>query len=166
MTAAHKANVGTLVRVLREVMIRHTKDQRLGGAVALALPASDATTVWLEMTSDEKALYDIALDKSRRALRQVKQKSVHRSTLESKLAHVRGASSHIYAEDKLNHMSPEQNKAFTAVHEMIPHTEKKKGRRIWRTNPAKCTKLQALLKDLAELKKVGTPVIGRMWINS
>jgi hypothetical protein len=31
------------------VMIRHTKSQRIGGEVALALPEADCQTVWLEM---------------------------------------------------------------------------------------------------------------------
>lgn len=38
-------------------MIRHTKNMRIGGDVALALPDADCRTVWLEMTEDERLLY-------------------------------------------------------------------------------------------------------------
>jgi hypothetical protein len=44
---------------LRKVMIRHTKSQRIGGEVALALPDADCQTVWLEMTDDERMLYKV-----------------------------------------------------------------------------------------------------------
>ena len=44
---------------LRSVMIRHTKGQRIGGEVALALPDSLCSTTWLDMTPDEKLLYDL-----------------------------------------------------------------------------------------------------------
>ena len=43
-----------LVERLRKVMIRHTKRQRIGGDVALALPDADCKTLWLEMSEDER----------------------------------------------------------------------------------------------------------------
>jgi hypothetical protein len=46
-----------VVDALRTIMIRHTKSQRIGGEVALALPDADCQTVWLEMSADEKLLY-------------------------------------------------------------------------------------------------------------
>ena len=44
---------------LRSIVIRHSKGQRIGGEVALALPESECTTTWLDMTADEKLLYDL-----------------------------------------------------------------------------------------------------------
>ena len=44
---------------LRSVMIRHTKSQRIGGTVALALPDADLQTVWLSMSADERLLYEL-----------------------------------------------------------------------------------------------------------
>ena len=41
-------------------MIRHTKSQRIAGNVALALPAADCQTVWLDMSSAERTLYSLA----------------------------------------------------------------------------------------------------------
>ena len=44
---------------LRKVIIRHTKSQRLGGQVALALPETAAQTLWLDMTADERLLFQL-----------------------------------------------------------------------------------------------------------
>ena len=44
---------------LRKVMIRHTKGMRIGGEVALALPDADCSTCWLDMSADERLLYDV-----------------------------------------------------------------------------------------------------------
>ena len=45
---------------LKRIMIRHCKSQRIGGEVALALPDCDCRTVLLDMSADEKILYDNA----------------------------------------------------------------------------------------------------------
>ena len=45
---------------LKRIMIRHCKSQRIGGEVALALPDCDCRTVLLDMSADEKVLYDDA----------------------------------------------------------------------------------------------------------
>ena len=47
----------TLVPVLKRLMIRHTKSQRIGGEVALALPDASAVTVWLDMGLKERRVY-------------------------------------------------------------------------------------------------------------
>jgi superfamily II DNA or RNA helicase len=44
--------------VLQRLMIRHTKAQRIGGQVALALPDADCATVWVDMSPSERRLYD------------------------------------------------------------------------------------------------------------
>lgn len=48
-----------VVARLRCAMIRHTKTQQIGGAVALALPDADIETVWLKMSPDERLLYEL-----------------------------------------------------------------------------------------------------------
>lgn len=42
----------------RHITCRHTKSQRIGGDVALALPDADTATVWLDMCRAERALYE------------------------------------------------------------------------------------------------------------
>ena len=49
-------------------MIRHTKSQRIHGEVALALPDCDCRTVLLDMSADEKLLYDYARVQGRHAV--------------------------------------------------------------------------------------------------
>ena len=46
-----------VVLVLRSLMIRHTKSQRIGGEIALALPDSSTETVSLTMNSTERDHY-------------------------------------------------------------------------------------------------------------
>ena len=48
-----------LVDWLRQRMIRHTKNMRIGGEVALALPDADCRTRWLVMSEDERLLYGV-----------------------------------------------------------------------------------------------------------
>ena len=38
-------------------MIRHTKSQRIGGEVALALPEADCDTIFLDMSFEERSAY-------------------------------------------------------------------------------------------------------------
>ena len=49
-----------LVDQLRRVCIRHIKAMRIGGDVALSLPEKDIQTVWLDMSDDERLLYQVA----------------------------------------------------------------------------------------------------------
>ena len=58
--AHHDADRSKLPAVLQKVMIRHTKSQRIAGHVALALPATDCQTVWLDMSAAERSLYSQA----------------------------------------------------------------------------------------------------------
>ena len=48
-----------LVERLRKLIIRHTKSQRIGGEVALALPETECSTVWLDMSDDERVMYNV-----------------------------------------------------------------------------------------------------------
>ena len=45
---------------IRRLMIRHSKAQRIHGAAALSLPDASVQTTMLELTADERALYDLA----------------------------------------------------------------------------------------------------------
>lgn len=58
-TSARRVSNEEVVTELKKLMIRHAKSQRIGGEVALALPDADCQTVWLEMSADEKMLYDL-----------------------------------------------------------------------------------------------------------
>ena len=51
-----------------QVMIRHTKSQRIGGDVALALPDSDSKTIYLDMTDDERTMYNYSRQNTRGGL--------------------------------------------------------------------------------------------------
>ena len=56
---ATSATNAEIVEALKKVMIRHTKAQRIRGEVALALPDADVDTCWLEMSKEERVLYDL-----------------------------------------------------------------------------------------------------------
>jgi SWI/SNF-related matrix-associated actin-dependent regulator of chromatin subfamily A3 len=56
-----------LVLVLRDVMIRHTKAQRIAGAEALVLPTLKAETVWITMSVEERAAYALEVQTEERA---------------------------------------------------------------------------------------------------
>jgi len=49
-----------LADVLKKCMIRHTKVQRIHGSEALALPASTTTTIYIDMTQQEREWFDHA----------------------------------------------------------------------------------------------------------
>ena len=56
----HRAFATCIVK-LKKLIIRHTKAQRIGGAVALALPTLASETEWLSFSDAEKVVYDKAL---------------------------------------------------------------------------------------------------------
>jgi len=58
-----KGATRALVAALRPRMIRHTKAQRIGGAVALALPDEVVSTVTLEQSAAEQAEYKAVLSR-------------------------------------------------------------------------------------------------------
>jgi SNF2 family DNA or RNA helicase len=51
-----------LVDEMKQCMIRHTKSQRIQGSEALALPESTTTTVFLDMTPQEREHFAVAID--------------------------------------------------------------------------------------------------------
>jgi len=55
--ATKKQGFYGLVDVMKQCMIRHTKSQRIRGSEALALPASTTTTVFLDMTPQERTRF-------------------------------------------------------------------------------------------------------------
>jgi hypothetical protein len=50
-----QADFALLISRLKQVMIRHTKSQRIAGDIALALPELDSETVFLRMTAAERS---------------------------------------------------------------------------------------------------------------
>jgi len=55
-SSVYKSN-DEVVDMLREVMIRHSKSQRIKGEVALALPESECNTAWVTFSRSEQVLY-------------------------------------------------------------------------------------------------------------
>jgi SNF2 family DNA or RNA helicase len=88
-----------LVTKLKKLMIRHTKGQRIGGDVALALPESDTETVWLTMTSLERQMYAKAVEADTRLASKLQQEGGNAFRLEMSLRHRRGACSDVYTLD-------------------------------------------------------------------
>jgi hypothetical protein len=133
-TANDKANMGTLSRVLREVMIRHANNHRVGGV--LAVPTLDCCTVWLDMSTEERTVYNRAEAISKARLDEVKANVVARSTLKSNLSQMIEACGHAYAPSQsgLQVLGGAGGTGFSAFGNNF-------------------TKIRALLNDLAELKK-------------
>jgi hypothetical protein len=143
-------------------MIRHTKDQRIGGAAALALPKSDSCTIWLDMSKEERTLYKDAAVKSAARLKDVKTSVVARSTLETKLSPAREACGQVYISANYFPDSKLHFQMKSAVEALYKKTKTRardpinlcKGlETVWEPIPSKFTKVRALLEDLAELKK-------------
>uniref|UniRef100_A0A7S4BGJ8 Helicase ATP-binding domain-containing protein n=1 Tax=Chrysotila carterae TaxID=13221 RepID=A0A7S4BGJ8_CHRCT len=100
----------SVVALLRRLMIRHTKSQRIGGAVALALPEADAQTVWLEMKKDERAKYD--------DIRQagLQEQGALLFALERRLQQRRYACAGVRAENKIG-INPDGSRSFRVTHD-------------------------------------------------
>lgn len=128
---------GELVRYMQEVMIRHTKSQRIGGDVALALPDSDSATVLLEMTQDERTLYDYSKRTEGMDPNDIYRGAVNTRRFDLIMAKVRKACSHSYQEVTFGSWRG------------APEAE----RRLRDRGPSNLTKFKALLADLAQLRR-------------
>ena len=80
-----------VVSALRKLMVRHTKSQQIRGEVALALPEADCQTVYLDMSADEKLLYELAACSDGTSALQL-------SALNDRLRGRREACAHLYSE--------------------------------------------------------------------
>lgn len=128
----------TVASALKQLMIRHTKTMRIGGEVALSLPAADCSTVRLTMSVDERALYARAEKMDGRRLEHLRAVGGATFAIEQSMLLRRQACANTYP-------TPAANKK---------HTEKKRfteqeGQRM--RSVAVCSKLRALRDDLRQL---------------
>lgn len=152
-----------LVQKFRRLIIRHSKAQRIGGEVALALPASDCETVLLDMNEADRTLY--ALHACADGI--PKWADVHRETrcemsdLGRGLRLRREACAHVYSikavsgdpnSDWVSLRSPTPGKkrasGCAALAPLVDKPEHRVGSATW----AKQTKYAALLADCLALR--------------
>ena len=159
----------TLVAKLRRLMIRHSKSQRIGGEVALALPESDTSTVWLDFSVHERRLYEQAVAHESNKMEHALQDGAAAMTLEMTVAKRRAACGNAYCKNKDGRSVFHEGGPFSKedVESMctskqiqrgveyssmekrtVPHFEQ-----IHTSIPERCTKLAALRKDLVTLRQ-------------
>jgi SNF2 family DNA or RNA helicase len=167
------ANAAFLTK-LKKLCIRHTKTMRIGGEVALALPDSDVSTVWLTMSPLERRLYDKAVAHESMAIHKLSSGGAS-FTIEVALSRRRAACSNSYTKYRsgASKMDPSRSiydsvsSSYTKadvesicnwtdiapVHRM-PHRPPADPtlHREYTADPAKCTKLAALRSDLLALR--------------
>ena len=138
-----------VVERLKKLMIKHSKSQRIGGEVALALPATEAETVWLDMSPDELVIYQ------HHGCRDG-ERSLQTDHLATQLAMRRKACVHLYEVDpvkgadesytlrnpKQDGTFPQAAAAFLRLHNDVSNAPK----------PLELTKYKALLTDLRALR--------------
>ena len=123
-----------LAPLLKKLMIRHVKAQRIGGEVALALPETDTDTVWLDMSSTERRIYTqykmLSARKIQQIIEEVDERKNRRKTplIELALAQCRQACAGCYGDIP----------SFATVDRPL--------------QPSLCAKLQHLLNDLDALR--------------
>lgn len=134
----------SLAAALRQLMIRHTKQMRIGGAAALALPDKDVSIVWLEMNQAERALYHQGCRHEEKRVRDLRmlEEGAPAYRLELAVAFRRQACSNAY---KIGNCFDEADRgrmyqANAGPQKHVPRLEK-------------CTKLNALMADLQALRK-------------
>jgi len=162
-----------LVAKLKQLMIRHTKSMRIGGELALALPESDVSTVWLTMNATERRVYDKA---KAAVVKQFRLEASQAVSIDMKLSRLRATCANAYGkasasaggtwpsrcqwDDKL----PYSQADLLALCTYIDHPPTSRGvtqpnfwtersHREYHSDPAKCTKLGALRADLLALRK-------------
>jgi len=156
----------TIAEYVRELMIRHTKTQRIGGEVALALPSTDCSTVWLETSSDERTLYTLlkTLDgappykgaqASQLGLQGITERRKAAANVYSKLAkYAGGESSFAPMVGRARRTGLTGNVVLSALqHLQIPAVKKSQGpASVEKLNWQNCTKVRALKRDLDSLR--------------
>ena len=167
-----------LVTLLRTLMIRHVKAQRIGVEIALALPDASSETMWLQMSSDEQLLYTLhACYDGKPAwsglITHVRNTPHKLEELEHGLSRRRDATCHVYSaravakngdvENNCDPMRAAVCAAFLRMHTKgtpavttskgTPMTNEDNEDSKWKVRPEKCTKYQALLDDMAALRE-------------
>lgn len=83
-----KETFSAAVSLLKKFMSRHTKDQRINGRAALALPASSTETVTVSMTPNDFHMYQQAMYHiSSYTLSEMQQRGAKTATFELRVAH-------------------------------------------------------------------------------
>ena len=129
---------------LRKLMIRHTKQMRIGGAEALALPDKDVSIVWLEMNAVERELYHKGCRHEEKRVHDLRTLSEGAPAyrLELAVAFRRQACSNAY---KMGNCFDEHDRR-----RMYKATA---GPNAYQPRLERCTKLNALLADLDALRR-------------
>jgi superfamily II DNA or RNA helicase len=128
----------SLATVLRKLVIRHLKSQRIGGQAALSLPEKDAAVVWLDMKEDERALYRKAAAHEDFRVGHVRATGAPGHRLDLAVALRRQAASNAYSNVNV----------FTDAE----HARMCEGGDPRRPRLERCTKLHALVADLDVLR--------------
>ena len=128
----------SLATVLRKLVIRHLKSQRIGGQAALSLPEKDAAIVWLDMKEDERALYRKAAAHEDFRVSHVRATGAPGHRLDLAVAIRRQAASNAYGNGNV-FTDAEHARMFEGGDPRRPRLER-------------CTKLHALVADLDALR--------------
>jgi len=138
---------------LQQLMIRHTKSQRIGGEVALALPDADVSTIMLDMSSVERKLYDLAIKFDKSKLAPLARSGSRDFSLEQALKFQRQACANIYsAKKRISHKVGFENAHLAGVYGR-PTGVIAAERNHYHALVEGCTKLRALRDDLRLLRR-------------
>lgn len=128
----------SLATVLRKLIIRHLKSQRIGGEAALSLPEKDVTIQWLDMQRDERDLYLKAESHEDFRVGHVRTTGAPGHRLDLAVAIRRQAASNAYNNGNV-YSDAQLARMYEAGDVRRPRLER-------------CTKLQALVTDLDALR--------------
>ena len=158
-----------LVSKLRRLMIRHTKSQRIGGELALALPESDTCTIWLDFSAEESRLYDLSVKHEASKTARLNQAGATAMALEMALAKRRAACGNAYckntdgksffhtggpfSEEQVKSMCTSVEQQFGTTFSLALGKIAPRYISIYTSRPDKCTKLAALRRDLLQLRQ-------------
>jgi SWI/SNF-related matrix-associated actin-dependent regulator of chromatin subfamily A3 len=133
-----------LVAALKPLMIRHTKDQRIGGEVALALPEKDVSTVWLTPSATEQQLYGMACAFDTKKLRQLRGNACKAVYLDQATRFMRSACGNFYPERRRGRGAGFDNAERSLAYKSGDHRD---------PLVDQCTKVKALRDDLIALRR-------------
>ena len=158
--------------LLKQLMIRHTMEQRLGsGDKALALPDATTETVWLDMSADERAMYQSACTyENNPHWRSLLRSGARTNVVELRMGQRRAACSNVYwkqcaepkergtaitglySRDQLLRMCWEDHKTAKVAEWQKQYGMTDKDVSVYSAKLGACTKLRALLRDLRDLR--------------
>jgi SNF2 family DNA or RNA helicase len=169
--SAHRTPKREVADLLKQLMIRHTMEQRLGsGDKALALPDATTETVWLDMSADERAMYHAAStdEKNHRTWLRMMNDGGRVPPIEMRLGQRRAACCNIYFNISSHNNLPEgeipmaggiygtYDETLYTREQMLrlckPHGDDPR-KYTYSANVDRCTKLRALRRDLNDLRE-------------